>query len=118
MSSLAGTVNGWECKRWERSQPFETSAYSQNQVNQDWYEWLTGLDLIPIFRSSSRLLSPDDDAPPVKQGRPTKPDSLTRRLAKKAGVRAEMILHTDRIQYVDEEDKDKDSNNEDDKDEG
>jgi hypothetical protein len=61
-------------------------------------------------RATSGVIGPDDasDAspPPVKRGRPTKDDALVRRLANKAGVRPEIIIATDRVIYIDEEEQD------------
>src|SRR5208282_5312074 len=59
--------------------------------------------------ATSGVIGPDNDSnaspPPVKRGRPTKVDSLVKRLAKKAGVRPEIILLTDRVEYVDNEEE-------------
>jgi hypothetical protein len=59
-------------------------------------------------KRASGEIGPDDnsDAPPVKRGRPMKDDALVRRLAKQAGVRPEIILLTDRNEYVEEEEED------------
>lgn len=58
-------------------------------------------------RATSDDIGPDDDSdaspPPVKRGRPTKDDSLVKRLAKKAGVRPEIIRLTDQVEYVDDD---------------
>jgi len=61
---------------------------------------------------------PDDnsDAPPVKLGRPMKDDALVRRLAKQAGVRPEIILLTDRVEYVEEEEEEEEEEEDDDDD--
>jgi len=62
-------------------------------------------------RARRATSGPDDapDAPPVKRGRPTKDNSLVKRLAKKAGVCPEIILLTDRVEYVDDDDEEEDA---------
>ena len=60
-------------------------------------------------RATSDVIGPDDASyappPPVKCGRPTKDGSLVKRLAKKAGIRPEIILLTDRVEYVDDDEE-------------
>ena len=59
-------------------------------------------------KRASGEIGPDDnsDAPPVNRGRLMKNDALVRRLAKQAGVRPEIILLMDRVEYVEEDEDD------------
>lgn len=70
-------------------------------------------------KCTSGELGPDlADAPAAKHGCPAKDDALVRRLAKSAGVRPEIILLTDRVEYVDEvEEEDQDEDIDEDRDE-
>ena len=58
-------------------------------------------------RATSGVIGPDDDSdaspPSVKRGRPTKDDSLVKRLAKKAGVRPEIIDDDDEEEEEEED---------------
>ena len=61
--------------------------------------------MTPAFRELEESL--------VKHGRFTKDDSLVKWLAKKARVRPEIILLTDRVEYVDDDDEKEDVEEED-----